>query len=188
MAPWGGLDLERVHAVRDACTLPLIVDANGGWSLGEALELLPELARLGVILVEQPLPPGDPGGPLLKRRSPVPVYLDEECRTAIDVPVAARRAHGVNVKLMKAGGIREAVRTIHTARALGLGVLLGCGMESTLGIAAACQIATLADHVDLDGNLHLAHDRFTGVELANGVQLPSHEYGLGVREALPDLR
>jgi muconate cycloisomerase len=183
-----GLDVARVQAARQACDLPVAVDVNGAWSLDEALEILPALAALNVTLVEQPLAPGHPGGPLLKQRSPVPIYLDEECRTSLDVAAAARSAHGINVKLMKAGGVREAIRCIHTARALGLGVILGCGMESTLGIAAACQIASLADYVDLDGNLLLADEGWTGVELSRGIQVPSLEPGLGVREALPDLR
>jgi L-alanine-DL-glutamate epimerase-like enolase superfamily enzyme len=93
------------------------------------------------------------------------------------------RAHGVNIKLAKSGGIREAVRMTHAARALGLGVMLGCMIESSLGIAAACQIASLCDHVDLDGNLLLADDPWQGVEFRDGFQLPSDGPGLGVHEA-----
>ena len=100
----------------------------------------------------------------------------------------AERAHGINIKLAKSGGIREAVRMAHAARALGLGVMLGCMVESGLGIAAAAQVASLCDHVDLDGNLLLAHDPWPGVEFADGVQVPADEPGLGVREAVPDPR
>jgi L-alanine-DL-glutamate epimerase-like enolase superfamily enzyme len=177
-----GLDVERVRAVREASALPLQVDVNEYWSLEEALDSLPRLAELGVAYCEQPLPAGDPGGAELKRRSPIPIYLDEDCHTLADVAACAERAHGIVVKLAKSGGIREAVRMAHAARALGLGVMLGCMLESGLGIAAAAQVASLCDHVDLDGNLLLARDPWPGVELRDGVQLPSEEPGLGVHD------
>lgn len=175
-----GLDVERVRAVRSVTDLPLQVDVNEYWTLDEALDALPELHRLGVAYCEQPLPAGDPGGAELKRRSPIPIYVDEDCHTLEDVAACAGIAHGINIKLAKSGGIREAVRMAVAARALGLGVMLGCMVESGLGIAAGCQLASLCDHVDLDGNLLLAHDPWPGVELVDGVQLPSLEPGLGV--------
>jgi L-alanine-DL-glutamate epimerase-like enolase superfamily enzyme len=124
----------------------------------------------------------------LKRRSPLPIYVDEDLHTLADVPASAERAHGLTVKLAKSGGIREAVRMAHAARALGLGVMLGCMIESGLGIAAGAHMSSLCDHVDLDGNLLLADDPWPGVELTDGVQLPSDSPGLGVRAALPDPR
>jgi L-alanine-DL-glutamate epimerase-like enolase superfamily enzyme len=175
-----GLDVERVRAVRSVTDVPLQVDVNEYWSLDEALESVPQLAELGVQYVEQPLPAGDPGGVRLKQESPLPIYLDEDCHTLADVAVCAPRAHGVNIKLAKSGGIREAVKMAHAARALGLGVMLGCMVESGLAIAAGAQIASLCDHVDLDGNLLLAHDPWPGVELVDGVQRPSDRPGLGV--------
>ena len=178
-----GLDADRVASVATVAGVPLQVDVNEAWSLEEALETLPLLAGAGVEYCEQPLPAGDPRGPELKRRSPVPVYVDEDCHTLADVTACAERAHGVNVKLAKSGGIREAVRIVHAARALGLGCMLGCMVESGLGIAAAAQIASLFDHVDLDGNLLLAHDPWPGVQLADGVQLPADAPGLGVSGA-----
>ena len=178
-----GLDVERVRAVRGVSDVPLQVDVNEYWTLDEALDALPELAALGVEYCEQPLPAGDPGGAELKRRAPVPVYVDEDCHTLADVAACAERAHGINIKLAKSGGIREAVRMAHAARALGLGVMLGCMVESGLGIAAGASIGSLCDHVDLDGNLLIAEDPWPGVELVDGVQVPSDQPGLGVRPA-----
>jgi L-alanine-DL-glutamate epimerase-like enolase superfamily enzyme len=183
-----GLDVERARAVRSVTDLPLQVDVNEYWELDEALENVRALADLGVQYVEQPLPAGHPGGAQLKGMSPLPIYLDEDVHTAKDVPEAVQRAHGINIKLAKSGGIREAIRIAYVARALDLGVMLGCMVESSLGIAAACQVASLCDHVDLDGNLLLADDPWEGVEFADGVQLPSLEPGLGVRQAVPDPR
>jgi L-Ala-D/L-Glu epimerase len=175
-----GLDVERVHAVRSITHLPLQVDVNEWWALDEALDALPRLAELGVEYVEQPLRAGDDGGAQLRERSPVPIYVDEDCHTLADVARCAEIAHGVTIKLAKAGGIREATRMAHVARALGLGVMLGCMIESGLGIAAGCCVAPLCDYVDLDGNLLLAEDPRPGVELVDGVQVPSDAPGLGV--------
>jgi L-alanine-DL-glutamate epimerase-like enolase superfamily enzyme len=177
-----GLDLERVRAVRSVTDLPLQADVNEAWSLAEALELLPQMP---LQYCEQPLPAGDPGGHELPMRSPVPIYVDEDCHTLADVVPCSERADGIVIKLAKAGGIREAVRMAHAARALGLGVMLGCMVESGLGIAAGAQIASLCDHVDLDGNLLLADDPWPGVEFADGVQRPSELPGLGVTRASP---
>jgi L-alanine-DL-glutamate epimerase-like enolase superfamily enzyme len=183
-----GLDVERVRAVRGVTDLPLQVDVNEAWSLDQALEALPQLAELGIEYCEQPLEAGDPGGPALKASSPIPIYVDEDCHILDDVAGCAERAHGLTIKLAKSGGIREAVRMVAAARALGLGLMLGCMNESGLAVAAGAQIASLFDHIDLDGNLLLRHDPWPGVELVDGVQLPSESPGLGVREAVSDPR
>ena len=175
-----GLDVDRVRAVRRATDLPLMVDVNEWWSLDEALASLPQLAEIGVEYCEQPLRAGDEGGRLLKERSPIPIYVDEDCHTLADLPACAEIAHGINIKLSKSGGIREAVRMAHAARAMRMGVMLGCMLESGLGIAAGCCVAPLCDHVDLDGNLLLREDQFPGVELVDGVQVPALAPGLGV--------
>ena len=179
-----GLDVERVRQVRSVTDLPLMVDVNEYWELDEAIENIAALAGLGVEYVEQPLPAGDPGGPQLKREAALPVYVDEDCHTLADVVDCGERAHGINIKLAKSGGIREAHKMAVAARALGLGVMLGCMIESGLGISAACQVASLCDHVDLDGNLLLSEDPWPGVAFENGVQVPPQEPGLGVRETI----
>ena len=177
-----GLDVERVRAVRGVTDLPLMVDVNEWWSLDEALESLPQLAGLGVEYCEQPLRAGDEGGRTLKASSPLPIYVDEDCHRLDDVAACAEVAHGINIKLAKSGGIREAIRMAHAARALGLGVMLGCMVESGLGIAAGAAMASLCDHVDLDGNILIAEDPWPGI------QLPSQSPGLGVQQAVPSPR
>jgi L-Ala-D/L-Glu epimerase / N-acetyl-D-glutamate racemase len=183
-----GLDVERVRAVSRVTAAPLQVDVNEYWSLDEALEYLPQLKDLGVVYCEQPLPAGDAAGAELKAAAPIPIFVDEDCHRLEDIAPCAERADGVNIKLAKSGGIHEAVRMVHAARALGLGVMLGCMIESGLGIAAAAQIASLCDHVDLDGNLLLRDDPWPGVDFRDGVQFPSDDPGLGVRQEISDPR
>jgi L-Ala-D/L-Glu epimerase len=184
-----GRDVERVAAVRRVWDGPIRVDINEGWNEpAEALETLPRLAELGVEYCEQPLPARHAGGAELKQRSPLPIFLDEDCHTLDDVADCAQRSHGVNIKLAKSGGIREAIRMVHAARALRLDVMLGCMVESGIGIAAGASIASVFDHVDLDGNLLLREDPWPGVELVDGVQVPSDSPGLGVRQAIPSPR
>ena len=179
-----GLDVERVRAVRGVTEVPLQVDVNEGWDEAEALDNLRQLAPLGVEYCEQPIEAADVlHNPGLKSASPIPIYLDENIHTLADVAEHAPFAHGINVKLAKSGGIREAVRMVHAARALGLGCMLGCMVESGLGIAAGAHISSLFDHVDLDGNILISHDPWPGVELLAGVQVPAELPGLGVTRA-----
>ena len=183
-----GLDVDRVRAVRGETDVPLQIDVNEWWTLEEALDALPQLAELGVEYCEQPLPARSEEGAALKKASPIPIYVDEDCHTLRDVAACGVVAHGINIKLAKSGGILEAVRMAHAGRALGLGVMLGCMVESGLGIAAGAAMASLCDHVDLDGNLLIAYDPWPGVELVDGIQTPSEEPGLGVRQEVPDSR
>jgi L-alanine-DL-glutamate epimerase-like enolase superfamily enzyme len=179
-----GLDVERVRAVRNATALPMQVDVNEGWEPDEALDNLKQLAPCDIQYCEQPLAAEAMlGNKQLKRESPIPIYVDENCHTLADVADCARFAHGINVKLAKSGGVREGVRMVHAARALGLGCMLGCMIESGVGIAAGAHIASLFDHVDLDGNILIAHDPFPGVEFVDGIQVPSELPGLGVAPA-----
>jgi L-Ala-D/L-Glu epimerase len=179
-----GLDVERVRAVRGVTTVPLQVDVNEGWDEAEVLDNLRQLEPLGVDYCEQPIAAADVmSNPELKSASPIPIYLDENIHTLADVADYTPFAHGINVKLAKSGGIHEAVRMVHAARALGLGCMLGCMVESGLGIAAGAHIGSLFDHVDLDGNILISHDPWPGVQLVDGVQLPSEQPGLGVSPA-----
>jgi L-alanine-DL-glutamate epimerase-like enolase superfamily enzyme len=178
-------DVARLEAVRRESTARIRVDGNEGWTLESARDLMPALLELGVELVEQPFPAEDVESfrALRELSTRLPVLVDEGCRDLASVAPIAAYADGINVKLAKAGGLREAIRMIHAARALRLRVMLGCMIESELGIAAAAQIACLADYVDLDGHLLIADPPFTGLEFDAGRVAPSSDPGLGVRPA-----
>jgi L-alanine-DL-glutamate epimerase-like enolase superfamily enzyme len=175
-------DLERLEAIRAVCHLPLRVDANEGWTVAEARQLLPALIALGVELIEQPFPAGerDAFRELRGIAGGIPLVVDEGCHTLLDVADVATYADGVNLKLAKTGGIREAVRMVHAARALGLVVMLGCMIESSLGISASAQFASLCDFVDLDGHLLISDDPAEGLGLEDGRIVLSQRPGLGV--------
>ncbi len=181
----GEEDLARLRAVRDESAAPLRVDANEGWMLEQARELVPALVDLGVELIEQPFPAGDlESFRALREVAPrPPIVVDEGCHDLRDVAVVAGYADAINVKLAKAGGVREAVRMIHAARALGLSVMIGCMVESQLAVAPAAHISSLADWVDLDGHLLLAEQPFTGLELEDGRVVPPDAPGLGLEPA-----
>ena len=176
-------DRERMAAIRDAAPDATIrVDANEAWTPSEAVEKSEWLADLGVEFVEQPVPAENPDG--LRRvyeRSALPVAADESCVTLPDVPAVADSVDIVNLKLMKCGGVREAVRMVHAARAQGLEVMLGCMVESTASIAAACHLAPLVDYVDLDGALLLAEDAYEGPSYAGGTLAVPDRPGTGVQ-------
>jgi len=177
-------DQAMFEAIRQVAPqgVALRVDANGGWSLQDALTMCRWLAARGVEYVEQPLPRGaEDDLPHLHRESPLPIFVDESCFDSRDVVRLADRVHGVNIKLMKCGGLSEALRMVHTARALGLQVMYGCYSDSSLAITAASQIAPLADHLDLDSHLNLLDDPFIGAELHDGKVIPTRAPGLGVR-------
>ncbi len=175
-------DLERLEAVRAHFAGPIRIDGNEGWTLETARAVVPELARLGVELVEEPFPREDLDSYRALRELPgrPPVVVDEGCFTSADVARVATYADGVNIKLAKAGGLREGLRMVHAARALGLVVMLGCMIESELGIAHAAQLAPLVDVVDLDGHLLLAASPFRGLGFEDGRVVLSPRPGLGV--------
>ncbi len=175
-------DQEMLLAVRaEAPEAQLSVDANGGWSLDEAVKMCDWLATQGVKHVEQPIAAGEEENlPMLYERSPLPIFVDESCFTSHDIPKLADRVHGINIKLMKSGGLTEAMRMVHTARACGLQVMFGCYSDSTLANTAASQLSPLADYLDLDSHLNLVDDPFTGATIQNGRLIPNDLPGLGV--------
>jgi L-Ala-D/L-Glu epimerase len=159
------------------------VDANGGWDVVSAQMMCRWLADRGVIEVEQPLAPADEEGfAAVFASSPIPVFLDESIRVSADVARLAPVAHGVNLKLMKCGGLREGLRIIHTARAHGLRVMIGCMGESSLAISAGAQLAPFVDAIDLDSHLNLLDDPFVGASYVEGRVLPNDAPGLGVTD------
>ncbi len=179
----GREDVETVRAVAAFSDAALWVDANEAFSSHEAAGVAMELKEMGVGMVEQPVPAS--AGPEAMREvkeavMPLPVIADEGAVNARDVPALAGCVSGVNVKLAKCGGIRRALAQIHTARAHGMLVMLGCMVETSLGIAAAAQLSGLVDFVDLDGAMLLADDPFAGLGYENGRILLPDGPGLGV--------
>jgi len=179
----GWEDIETVRAVAGFSEAEIWVDANEAFSPDEAPEVVRELKGMGVRLIEQPVPAS--AGPEVLRLAteaayPVPVIADESVIAATDIPPLAGCVSGVNVKLAKCGGVRGALTIIHTARSLGMTVMLGCMVETSLGIAAAAHISGLVDLVDLDGAMLLADDPFKGIGYESGRILLSDEPGLGV--------
>ncbi len=175
-------DLEILAGMRAVTYKRLRVDANAAWSVDEAIANIRAIEPYDIEFIEQPIPAGDLAG-LRRIREAVsmPIIVDESVATAEDIPALAGAAHGINIKLMKCGGIREARRMIALARSLGLKVMLGCQVESSVAITAAAHLAPLADYADLDGHLLLARDPFEGVTLdaAAHLILPTRP-GLGV--------
>ncbi len=158
----------------------LRVDANGGWSLMDARHMMGWLADRGVEYVEQPLVRGaEDQLPELFRDRALPIFVDESCRLSADIPGFAHCVDGVNLKLMKCGGITEALRIVATARAHGLKTMIGCMGESAVSIAAGASLSALFDYIDLDSHLNLDPDPATGAPFANGVTLPEDRPGHG---------
>lgn len=160
--------------------LKIRVDANGGWSTQDAIYMMKWLADRGVEYIEQPLEEGQESElKYLYPNRPLPIYLDESCRYANDVGKWADYIDGVNMKLMKCGGITEALRIIQNAKKYSLKTMIGCMSESSISIAAAAALSGGIDHIDLDSHYNLAPDPATGVQLVNGVTLPNFIPGHG---------
>lgn len=178
-------DADIVRTVRMAAPDKVLrVDANAAWDAKHALQMIELLMDYGVEFVEQPLPPHDVEGlRFVRERSPLPIIGDESCVTSADIPRLAGMVDGINIKLSKCGGLREALRMIAVARAHGMLVMCGCMIESSLGITAAAHLAPLLDHADLDGAALLADDPHRGATIAGGlIRLPDAP-GLGVTAA-----
>jgi L-alanine-DL-glutamate epimerase-like enolase superfamily enzyme len=175
-------DERIVRIVREAVPRTVLrVDANAAWTPKRALAMIPILAELGVEFVEQPLPAHDlEGMRFVRERSTLPIIADESCLVATDIPVLAGVVDGINIKLAKCGGLREALRMIATARAHGMTVMCGCMVESSLGITAAAQLAPLLDCADLDGAALVSNDPYVGATIDGGVVILPQGAGLGV--------
>jgi len=181
-------DTEIIAAVREVTDCPLRVDANEGWRDKEtALEKIRWLQDLGVELIEQPMPAEMLAETAwLRQRVDIPIIADEAVKRAADIPKLADAYDGINIKLMKAGGLQEALGMIHLARALGMKIMLGCMVASSVAITAAAHLSPLVDYADLDGNLLIANDPFTGVTVKKGRLILTDQPGLGVAQRSDD--
>ncbi len=183
-SPYGiEADKAMILAIRQANPdLPLTVDANGGWNLKDAISMNDWLTTQNVKYIEQPLNVGDEGNlPQLYERSPLPIFADESCFNSEDIIKHSPYIHGINIKLMKAGGLSEVMRMIAIAKACKLQVMYGCYSDSSLANTAMCHLAPYADYLDLDSHLNLIDDPFEGVTLQQGKLLPNNLPGLGVK-------
>ncbi len=160
----------------------LRIDANGGWSPETAIQMISWLADRDVDYVEQPLAAGmEAELPKIFENRKLPLFLDETIRFSTSVPPVADRCDGVNLKLMKCGGITEALRIVATARAFGLQTMIGCMSETSVAIAAGASLSALFDYIDLDSHLNLNPDPATGLEMIDGVIYPSTAVGHGAQ-------
>jgi L-alanine-DL-glutamate epimerase-like enolase superfamily enzyme len=177
-------DVENLRRIRKRYPGTLQVDANTAWSPSDAVRVLREIEPLGIELVEQPVPREDLDGlRWVRERSGIPVFADESCHHLGDLANLKGRVDGVNLKIMKTGGLREMLRMIHAAKALGMKVMLGSMVESSLALSAAAQVAPLADYLDLDGHWLLRRDPFEGAPGERGTISLSRRPGLGVTPA-----
>ncbi len=175
------IDLSIVRRIKEATGASVTVDANCAWTPSEAVEKAEELERIGVEFLEQPVAADDIEGlAYVGERTNVPVFADESCPTSEQLPAVAPAVDGVVIKLMKCGGLVEAVRMARAARELGLKTMIGCMMESSLAITAAAHISPLMDYADLDSGLMMTNDPFTGVKIDRGRMTLPDEAGLGV--------
>jgi L-alanine-DL-glutamate epimerase-like enolase superfamily enzyme len=180
-------DREILEGIRRVTDLPLYVDANEGWKDRErAVEMIRFMEGMGVVLVEQPLPASDlDGAKHVRDRVNLPIIADEAVRTIEDIGPLAQAYDGINIKLQKSGGLRMARRMIGAARSFGMKVMLGCMIETSIGITAAAHLSPLADFADLDGNLLLAEDPFRGAQVRGGRLILPDRPGLGIEGVRP---
>ena len=179
-----GLDSDEamIKTIRSVTSVPLAVDANQGWKdRSKALDEIFWLKEQGVVLVEQPLPIDRLDDTAwLTERSPLPIIADESIQRLSDISRIAGAFHGINIKLMKCTGMREARAMVSTARALGMKVMLGCMTETSCAVSAAAQLSPAVDFADLDGNLLISNDRFKGVTVSEGRLILPTTPGIGV--------
>ncbi len=171
----GPNDKEMIRTIREVTNLPIAVDANQGWKdRDHALEMIHWLHENGIVMVEQPLPKEQlDDAAWLTERSPLPIFADEAIQRLRDIPAIKGAYTGINIKLMKCTGMREAWKMANYAHAEGLRVMIGCMTETSCACSAAAQLSPLADFADLDGNLLISNDRFEGMTVTDGkITLP----------------
>jgi len=175
-------DVANLEAIREVSNAIIRVDANAGWTPREAIKTINALAPYNIEFVEQPVHPRDLDGMRLVRENvPLPIIADESCVTVDDIPRVVGCVDGINIKLMKCGGIRHALKMIHAARAHHLQIMIGCMIESSLAITAAAHLTPLVDYADLDGHLLIDNDPYEGVKVVNGKLVLPDRPGLGVQ-------
>ena len=175
-------DKEMIKTVREVTSLPIAVDANQGWKDREqALDEIYWLKEQGIVMVEQPMPKERmDDNAWITERSPIPVFADEAVQRLADIPSVKGAYHGINIKLMKCTGMREAWRMASYAHAEGMRVMVGCMTETSCAVSAAAQLSPLADFADLDGNLLISNDLFTGMEVKDGLITLPDRPGIGI--------
>ena len=175
-------DKEMIRTIREVTDLPLAVDANQGWKDREkALDEIHWLKENGIVMVEQPMPKERlEDNAWITERSPLPIFADEAIQRLADIPSIKGAYHGINIKLMKCTGMREAWKMVNYARAEGMKVMVGCMTETSCAVSAAAQLSPAVDFADLDGNLLITNDLFRGMEVVKGrITLPDRP-GIGV--------
>lgn len=183
-----GAELETVEAIRAIYTGTIRIDANEGWTPEQSVELLAQMRKHEIEFCEQPIPAGSPEKlRWIRERSPIPIVTDEDSKDAKDLPALLGCVDGINVKLVKCGGIRGALEMIHTARAMGMKIMLGCMVESQILTTAAAHLSPLVDWADLDGPFLTARDPFEGIAYDDGKIVLPNGPGLGVRETAASL-
>ena len=175
-------DKQLIETIRSVTQLPIVVDANQGWSdRQQALDMIHWLKEQGIVMVEQPMPKERLDDiAWITQQSPLPIFADESVQRLKDIPALKGAFSGINIKLMKCTGMREAWKMVTLARALGMKVMVGCMTETSCAISAAAQFSPSVDFADLDGSLLIANDRFKGMEVVKGkITLPDRP-GIGV--------
>jgi len=176
-------DIDMVAAVRDVTNARIRVDANAGWTLKEAVQKIKLLEKYDIEFIEQPLHWHDyEGFRILRSKANIPIIADEGIMNAESIALYKDIVDGINIKLQKSGGIREGFKMIAMARALKMKIMIGCMVETSIGISAAAQLAPLVDYIDLDGNLLINNDPYDGVRAVNGFLKYSDRPGIGVVE------
>ncbi|MEA5472375.1 dipeptide epimerase [Spirulina sp. 06S082] len=179
-----GIEYDRALFLAEREEIPhaeISVDANGGWSLSDAIKMSQWLEKQGVCHLEQPLNvAAEKDFPILYEKSPLPIFIDESCFNSADILRLSHCIHGINVKIMKSGGLTEALNMIRIAKVLNLQIMYGCYSDSTLANTAMSQLAPYANYIDLDSHLNLVDDPFRGARLDNGRLVPRNFPGLGV--------